>query len=172
LKIDNALGETRGCIANFGMLERKTTVHEKIAESQLDYRLVRFDGLSMQSKAALHETELQTRRQGCRLATDQLGYAIGRFLEAPLLHSFGYGLLSVGKFLLSRFSASPRDFATLVLCEGCLAFITTSKPVTRSEISLDIGSPSFRSVSDRRKVRAFQRDARPNLVVMEIATKG
>ncbi|EGE59044.1 hypothetical protein RHECNPAF_25300126 [Rhizobium etli CNPAF512] len=35
-------------------------------------------------------------------------------------------------------------------------------PVTRSEISLDIGSPSFRSVADRSKVGRFFSDARRN----------
>ena len=66
---------------------------------------------------------------------------------------------------------SPKEDA--VQAEGCpVKTATFPLPVTQTEISLDIGSPSFRSVSDRRKVRAFQRDARPNLVVMEIATKG
>lgn len=38
-------------------------------------------------------------------------------------------------------------------CEGCLAtFTTISMPHTKTEIPLDIGSPSFRYVSDTVKV--------------------
>ena len=55
--------------------------------------------------------------------------------------------------------------------EGCLDVFTSPMPVTTTEISLDIGSPSFLFVTDSSKVGDFAGIARPTKVVGQTAVR-